>query len=286
MTASRNTPLDDQVIRLADGRSLAYASWGVEDGPPVVLLHRAAGSRLFDPDPDATAAAGVRLLTLDRPGYGGTSPVSDPWRRDAANDVIALLDVLELDDVVLVGWSGGGQFAVEAAAAVGDRARLLSLVATPAPDEEVGWLDDDMRGMAAMIRDDPVAAMPTVLEAVQFIVEHPDEMAAADPSPADAQLRDQPEVLAALVAMTREGLRAGPHGSAFDVVTGSREDPLPLDRVRVPVQLWYGEEDPIGVEHGRWYADRFTDATLTVVPGAGHLLPLEHWREILAAAVR
>ena len=51
MTASRNTPLDDQVIRLADGRSLAYASWGVEDGPPVVLLHRAAGSRLFDPDP-------------------------------------------------------------------------------------------------------------------------------------------------------------------------------------------------------------------------------------------
>ena len=132
-----------------------------------------------------------------------------------------------------------------------------------------------------MIRDDPVAAMPTVLEAVQFIVEHPDEMAAADPSPADAQLRDQPEVLAALVAMTREGLRAGPHGSAFDVVTGSREDPLPLDRVRVPVQLWYGEEDPIGVEHGRWYADRFTDATLTVVPGAGHLLPLEHWREIL-----
>ena len=168
--------------------------------------------------------------------------MSDPWRRDAANDVIALLDVLELDDVGLVGWSGGGQFAVEAAAAVGDRARSLSLVATPAPDEEVGWLDDDMRGMAAMIRDDPVAAMPTVLEAVQFIVEHPDEMAAADPSPADAQLRDQPEVLAALVAMTREGLRAGPHGSAFDVVTGSREDPLPLDRVRVPVQLWYGEE--------------------------------------------
>ena len=64
----------------------------------------------------------------------------------------ALLDLLELDDVALVGWSGGGQFAVEAAAALRDRARSLSLVATPAPDEEVGWLDDDMRGMAG---DDP-----------------------------------------------------------------------------------------------------------------------------------
>lgn len=285
MRNDRNTPVDDQVIRLADGRSLAYASWGTTDGPPVVLLHRAPGSRLLDPDPDATAAAGVRLLTLDRPGYGATSPVSDPWRRDAATDVVALLDVLELDDVALVGWSGGGQFAAEAAAALGDRARSLSLVATPAPDDEVGWLDDDMRSLAAEVRADPVAAMPTVLEAVRFIADHPDEMAAADPSPADAQLRDQPDVLAALVAMTREGLRAGPHGSAFDVVTGSRHDPLPLDRIRVPVQLWYGEEDPIGVEHGRWYADRLADATLTVVPGAGHLLPLEHWREILAGAV-
>jgi pimeloyl-ACP methyl ester carboxylesterase len=285
MSNDRNTPVDDSVVRLADGRSLAWASWGPQDGQPVVLLHRAPGSRLFDPDPEATTAAGVRLLTLDRPGYGGTSAVSDPWRRDAANDVVALLDVLELDQVALVGWSGGGQFAVEAAAALEDRARSLSLVATPAPDEEVPWLDDDMRELAAAVRDDPVAAMPIVLEAVSFIADHPDEMAASDPGPADEQLRSQPGVLAALVTMMREGLRAGPHGSAFDVVTGSRHDPLPLDRVRIPVQLWYGEADVIGIEHGRWYADRLSNATLTVVPGAGHLLPLAHWREILDRAL-
>jgi pimeloyl-ACP methyl ester carboxylesterase len=285
MSNDRNTPVDDSVVRLADGRSLAWASWGPQDGQPVVLLHRAPGSRLFDPDPEATTGAGVRLLTLDRPGYGGTSAVSDPWRRDAANDVVALLDVLELDRVALVGWSGGGQFAVEAAVALEDRARSLSLVATPAPDEEVPWLDDDMRGLAAAVRDDPVAAMPIVLEAVSFIVDHPDEMAASDPGPADEQLRSQPGVLAALVTMMREGLRAGPHGSAFDVVTGSRHDPLPLDRVRIPVQLWYGEADVIGIEHGRWYADRLSNATLTVVPGAGHLLPLAHWREILDRAL-
>jgi pimeloyl-ACP methyl ester carboxylesterase len=285
MRQLRNSPVDDQVVRLADGRSLAWSSWGAQDGPPVVLLHRAPGSRLFDPDPEATAAAGVRLLTLDRPGYGGTSAVSDPWRRDAANDVVALLDVLQLDNVALVGWSGGGQFAVEAAAALADRARSLSLVATPAPDDEVQWLDDDMRTLASAVRDDPVAAMPAVLGAVSFIADHPAEMAAADPGPADEQLRSQPGVLEALISMMREGLRAGPHGSAFDVVAGSRHDPLPLDRIRIPVQLWYGDDDLIGVEHGRWYADRLPAATLTVVPGAGHLLPLAHWREILDRAI-
>jgi pimeloyl-ACP methyl ester carboxylesterase len=286
MADARNTPVEDQVLRLADGRSLAWATWGTPDGPPVVFLHRAPGSRLFDPDPQATAAAGVRLLTLDRPGYGGTSPVSDPWRRDAALDVVALLDVLDLDDVAVIGWSGGGQFAVETVAALEDRARSLSLVATPAPDEEVPWLEDEMRSLSDAVRADPVAAMPAVLEAVSFIVAHPDEMAAADPSSADRELRASPDVLDALVTMTREGLRAGPHGSAFDVVAGSRRDPLPLDRIRVPVQLWYGDRDPIGVDHARWYEQRLADATLTVVPDAGHLLPLQHWREILDAALR
>jgi pimeloyl-ACP methyl ester carboxylesterase len=285
MADVRNMPIDDQVLRLADGRSLAWATWGTADGPPVVLLHRAPGSRLFDPDPQATAAVGVRLLTLDRPGYGGTSPVSDPWRRDAALDVVALLDVLDLDDVAVIGWSGGGQFAVEAVAALEDRARSLSLVATPAPDDEVPWLDDEMRPLSEAVRTDPVGAMPAVLEAVGFIVAHPDEMAAADPSLADAELRTSPDVLGALVTMTREGLRAGPHGSAFDVVAGSRHDPLPLDRIRVPAQLWYGDQDPIGIEHARWYERRLAHATLTIIPGAGHLLPLQHWREILDAAV-
>ena len=84
----------------------------------------------------------------------------------------------------------------------------------------------------------------------------------------------------------REGARQGAIGMAADVVAGSRGAAIPLDEVHVPVNLWYGDADWIGPEHGRWYAERLEDAELTVVPGAGHLLPLTNWRAILDAAVR
>ena len=75
-------PLADEVLRLADGRQLAWAEWGDPRGSPVVFLHPSPGSRMLCPDVHATARAGVRLITVDRPGYGGSDPVarSDPHR--------------------------------------------------------------------------------------------------------------------------------------------------------------------------------------------------------------
>jgi pimeloyl-ACP methyl ester carboxylesterase len=84
--------------------------------------------------------------------------------------------------------------------------------------------------------------------------------------------------------MMREGARQGAIGMASDIVAGSRGDPLPLDRVQAPVRLWYGDADWIGPDHGRWYAERLDDTELSIVPGAGHLLPLTNWGAILAAA--
>jgi pimeloyl-ACP methyl ester carboxylesterase len=135
----------DHTLPLPDGRGLGWAEWGRPDGPPVLLLHCSPGSRLLDPDPDATRAAGVTLLTMDRPGYGRTDPVVDPRRALVAGDVEALVDALGLGYVTVMGWSGGGYFAVEAAARLGGRVRSLSLLATPAPDEEIPWVPDQFR---------------------------------------------------------------------------------------------------------------------------------------------
>ena len=71
-------PLGDYILTRRDGRRVAWSAWGNRAGQPVVFLHRNPGSRLLDPDPPATAAAGVRLITIDRPGYGGTEPILDP----------------------------------------------------------------------------------------------------------------------------------------------------------------------------------------------------------------
>jgi pimeloyl-ACP methyl ester carboxylesterase len=278
-------PAGDHMLTRADGRRVAWSEWGKAAGSAVLLLHRNPGSRLFDPDPAATAAAGVRLITLDRPGYGRSDPVVDPTRAAVASDVAAVVDDLGTDEIALVGWSGGGVFALEAAAALGNHARSLSLVCTPAPDEEIPWVPDEFRPLVESVPSDPTGALVAITAACAFYADDPEAVVASDPGPADADLRSRPGVTDRLAAMMREGARQGAIGMASDIVAGSRREPLPLGDVQAPVRLWYGDADWVGAEHGRWYAERLVDARLTIVPGAGHLLPLANWSAIVAAAV-
>ena len=82
-----STPLREGSCRLRDGRSLAFAEWGAADGDPLLAFHGAPGSRLWCPDDfqpgKTTTEAGVRLITVDRPGYGRSDPgrIGDHRRR-------------------------------------------------------------------------------------------------------------------------------------------------------------------------------------------------------------
>jgi pimeloyl-ACP methyl ester carboxylesterase len=59
----------------------------------------------------------------DRPGYGRSDPVADPTRSAVASDLAAVVKDIPSDQVALIGWSGGGMFALEAAAVLGSRVR-------------------------------------------------------------------------------------------------------------------------------------------------------------------
>ncbi len=132
---------------------------------------------------------------------------------------------------------------------------------------------------------DPRGALATITDACAFYADDPDAAAASDPGPADAEVRSRSGVTEAPATMMREGARQGAIGMASDIVAASRRDPLPVDKIPTRVRLWYGDADWIGPEHGHWYAARLADAQLTVVRGAGHLLPVTNWRLILDAAL-
>ena len=61
----------DGQVTLTDGRTLAYAEYGYARGAPAFYFHGTPGGRLEGRFLDAAARAhGVRLIALDRPGYG------------------------------------------------------------------------------------------------------------------------------------------------------------------------------------------------------------------------
>ena len=277
-------PHADEVLVLADGRRLAWAEWGDPRGSAVVFLHPCPGSRLLCPDPGATGAAGVRLITVDRPGYGRSDPVAAPTLTGFVHDLERLLDHLWLGQVRVVGWSCGGQYAAACAAVLGARVSAVALVATPAPHYQLRWLAPSFREVARLANEDPARA----LEAAEIL----GAPLAADPEragdgwigPLDMSVRLPPVLKRTLRTMWAEAFYAGAAGLAADVVAGSRPWGFPPAAVRARAALFYGDDDPVvDPAHARWWARALPWAEVTVRPRSGYLVPFVAWADILAA---
>ncbi|WP_136689688.1 alpha/beta fold hydrolase [Halorhabdus amylolytica] len=119
--------------RLPDDRTLAYTVAGEATGPTVVANHGIPGSRLFARLlADAARSAGVRLLVPDRPGYGRSdAPPEDRGLLDWRRDYEALLAHESVETATVLGFSGGGPFAL--AAATSDRTGRIALVSATIP---------------------------------------------------------------------------------------------------------------------------------------------------------
>ena len=105
-------------------------------GVPLLYLHGTPDSRLARPADDGMAArAGMRLLALDRSGYGGSDalPAGSSWTGPLAGDVAAILDELRVERVVLLAWSGGTLAALALATAQPTHVSALGIVAGLVP---------------------------------------------------------------------------------------------------------------------------------------------------------
>jgi len=101
---------------------------------PIVLMHQSPMSMIqWAGVQNALAAKGIRVITLDTPGYGLSDPPNkQPSIRDYADNVVHLLDALKLDKVVIGGHHTGAHIAVSFAANHGDRVVGLAIHG-PAP---------------------------------------------------------------------------------------------------------------------------------------------------------
>lgn len=271
-----------------DGRTLAIHDAGDPAGPVVVLCHPAPGSRLLDPDPAATAAAGVRLVTLDRPGYGGSTPVADgavPTIPAFADDVAAALDALGAGSAALVGWSAGGRIALAVAARRPDLARSVAVVATPAPHEAVPWIPAPYLAQIDQLRPDPGHAAGILAQALAPTAD-PTAVGALGAGAADeGALCADHSRRARLEAMLAEAYAQRATGVAADIVSYPVADwGFDPGAVAAPTTAVYGDADEIVTPaHGQWYVDRVPHAELRTVAGAGHLVALTSWDGVLAA---
>ncbi|HEX9551538.1 MAG TPA: alpha/beta fold hydrolase, partial [Candidatus Limnocylindrales bacterium] len=303
-------PRHDRVLELPSGRALAIAEWGDPGGRPVLLLHGAPGSRLIAPDPAVSEAMSIRLVTFDRPGYGGSDPA--PGRRlvDGAADVAAVIADLGLGEVEIVGWSSGGPYALAAAATRPDLIRAVAVVAGTAPLGELPHALDgyspEERALVETIRRGEPGARERALEQQAGYAASPTavldraaeaggaeagaaeaggaEAGGAEASDPEAPIPARPEVVAALRAMLVEGARQGSAGYADDTIAELGDWGFSPATVVAPVDLWWGAHDKLTPrDHLDALARLVPTARVHVIPDAGHSLLLTAWPEILEA---
>lgn len=279
-----------ETVTLRDGRTLRYSESGAPDGFPVLFFHGTPGSRVCIPDRTAVADTGVRFITVDRPGYGGSSPDPDRTVADWADDVEQLADALALDRFAVAGLSGGGPHALACGARLPGRVTNVAVVSGMAPLSAPNVTDGmsrynrlgflvarhapfllplALRSLARQARDDPVAVV---------------DDAASRYAPADRRVMERPEVRATMARELEAAYRQGATGQVADLKAVARPWGFRLDSVSVPVRIWHGGEDRTApLEMGEFLADSIPESHLTIFQAEGHLVAYDHFSRILAA---
>lgn len=257
------------------GGALAY----VEDGPregaraTVVLLH-GASANAYDPMEGVgrrLAAAGFRVVSFDRPGYGGSDRLAGAEAASPAFQGRALseaIDRLGLGPVILMGHSWSGALALRMALDRPEQAAglvLLAPVAMPFPPTALPW-------WAGLALKPPVTWLLTRTVAVPLGMSYL-------PGVAKGVFRPEPPV-EDYVARSRAPLilRPGPALANIQDLAGlpaalAEQAPL-YATLRVPTVIVTGEGDPVVVtaKQAEPLSRTVPGARLVTLPGAGHMI--------------
>ncbi|CAM2771309.1 alpha/beta hydrolase [Saccharomonospora xinjiangensis] len=255
-------------FRLSDGRVLGWSEWGPIDGTPVLLCPGAATSRRLGFGADLVHPLGVRLVSLDRPGLGVSTPSPERTLADFAADAGQFLEGRGLGAPAVLGNSQGAPFALACAVAgLASSLYLVSAADEVASSHFAGTLDGHLATVVDLCRRDPMAAHELFRS---FDAEALRRMVVDNSGERDRAVYTDPVFDAAYRNALSEGFAQGPDGYATDTVLAMRPWDLDLARITCPVEVFYGEEDAAhSPDIGVTLASRIPGAVRHVLKGEG-----------------
>jgi pimeloyl-ACP methyl ester carboxylesterase len=222
---------------------------------------------------EQVAAAGARVVSVDRPGYGGSSPSPHRSMADWPRDIAALADHLGIDRFAVIGLSSGGPYVAACAALLRDR---VVAAASIAGLSDMGWRaafdefpDDDEKTIMQIGDEDAARTWCEErygADGARFFD------APMDLSPPDTALFGDEAFMAGVMPTFAEAFRQGVAGYAQDLTVQGRPWPFDVAGITCPFHVHHGAQDTlVPVAHAHHTAEIVAGSKLVILPDHGHI---------------
>src|SRR5690606_37095018 len=206
----------------------------------------------------------------------------------SADDIALVLHELGIDRVDVVGWSSGGRVALALAARHPDLVHRVVMQGTPAPHEEIPWIDpvmyDGLLELSHLPVDEIRLALTTMFEEMSDGVLSDDVLfALLGVSPADNHVLMDLGARERVVSLLRPAFDQGVAGMVDDIMGPNvRPGGFCMDDVQASIRVPYGEADAIGgfAHRAEWRA-LSPQARLEVQEDVGPLVAIAGWQRPL-----
>ena len=279
----------EQQVPAPGGGILEVIAAGPIDGIPLVFSTATPGGAApFPPLIEVARQHGMRVIHYSRPGFGRSTARPGRSIADTAGDIASILDALDADRFVTIGFSGGGPHALAAGVLLSGRCGAVASVSGVAPYTEMKgeWF----AGMNQDNCDEFSLALAGTDALTEYLEAEARKLAAMEAQPLDAETLARPD--AADIAAFREFMARTIRSGVAHGIAGWRDDDLALmrpwgfepARIACPVMIWHGEADNnVPVAHGRWLTSRIKGAVAHFEPELAHGAVLRtHFRTIVA----
>lgn len=278
-------------IAVGEDRQLGFAEFGAPQGRAMFWLHGTPGARRQIPVEARIYAreANIRLIGVDRPGIGSSTPYQYQTVSQFADDLRTVADTLGIDKMAVIGLSGGGPYTLACAAAMPERVVAAGILGGVAPAVGPDAIGSGLMTLARLAEPvlqragRPISILATgLIRMIRPVAEPALELYALISPEGDRRLLGRPEFKAMFLDDLLNGSRKQLAAPIADAVLFARYWGFRLDEVQVPVHWWHGDADHIiPFAHGEHAVSLLPDARLYPIPGESHLAGLGRAEEIL-----
>lgn len=270
-----------RILSLSDGRRVSFAEFGAPAGQPIFLCHDTPGSYILrHPNDQLTRDIGIRLITIERPGFGFSDAMRHRQLLMWPHDLCAVADALGVEHFSLLGVGTGAAYALASAYQLPKaRVRSVGLVNALAPLVGTHLLSGITPVWRRRYRWSRYGVLPFDRERdpKRYLHQYLEPFPASD----KILLHKHPDWYSLWLEALHQGL-LNPHW-VQDIHVVARKWGFNVGDVTQLVYLWHGVSHPIMTPAmSRYMVALLPRSEHEFIPGAGYGVLYTYWEIILA----